>query len=278
MRLFRNVLLVAAALGCQPAHAASVQELKVQDLAAFLAANDTVVVQFTSPDRKCRYCIGADKLFDRAAAPSRDPGIKFARVQWPIWHQFPDFGKIHKPLGLPEQLVFRRGQAIGTVSGKPESAPVLLAQIRQIRANPKDPKDFYRQEQPEAGPAAAPMSAEEEKLTRLLARKDLIGGIVSYCARSFPATGNKMQGAYAAWQQSRKSDLDRAMIVMMTRTSREDARATGALVGEEQKKLQAWTAGSLGIAQDRKPTAEDCEKIARGLASLPEAADQAGAL
>lgn len=249
----------------------------MRDLPAFLAANDTVVVQFTSPDRKCRYCIGADSLFDRAAAPSRDPGIKFARVQWPVWHQFPDFGNIHKPIGLPEQLVFRRGQPIGTVSGRPDSAPALLAQIRQIRANPKDPKDFYRQEQPEAAPAAAPMSAEEEKLMRLLARKDLLGGIASYCAQSFPASAKGMQDAYDAWQQSRKRELDQAALLMLTRSSREDAQAAGALVRDEQRKLQAWTRDSLGIAQERKPTAADCDSIARGLAALPDAAAQVGA-
>lgn len=279
MRLPATCLVLAAALGgacLNPAHAARVQEVRIQDLAAFLAKNDTVVVQFTSPDRKCRYCIGADKAFDAAVAPASDPAIKYARVQWPVWHKFPDFGTIQKPLGLPETLVFRRSQAIGSLMGKPDSGAGFLARVAQIQANPKSPKDLYRDEQAPAPAApaapAAPMSAEEERLTRLLARKDLLGGIVSFCTASFPATGKGMGEAYAAWQASHKNALDQAALVMLARASRSDASAASALVREEQQRLQAWTAGSLGIAQDRKPTAADCDKIGRGLRSLPEIA------
>lgn len=124
---------------------------------------------------------------------------------------------------------------------------------------------------------SSPLSAEEDNLTRLMARKDLIGAIVSHCAQAFPASEKKMQDAFAAWQQPRKSALDQAAMVMLTRSSREDANAAGALVRDEQKKLQAWVAQDLGIPQDRKPTLEDCTRIAQGLASLPDAAGPAGA-
>ncbi len=124
---------------------------------------------------------------------------------------------------------------------------------------------------------SAPLSAEEDKLTRLLARKDLIGAIVSHCAQAFPASEKKMQDAFAAWQQPRKSALDQAAMVMLTRSSREDADAAGALVRDEQQKLQTWVARDLGIPQDRKPTLDDCNRIAQGLASLPDAAGPAGA-
>lgn len=125
--------------------------------------------------------------------------------------------------------------------------------------------------------APAPLSAEEDKLTRLLARKDLIGAIVSHCAQAFPASEKNMQDAFAAWQQPRKSALDQAAMVMLTRSSREDADAASALVRDEQQKLQTWVARDLGIPQDRKPTLEDCNKIAQGMASLPDAAGPAGA-
>lgn len=248
----------------------------MQDLPAFLARNDTVVVQFTSPDPKCRYCIGADRAFDKAVAPARDAKVRYVRVQWPVWHKFPDFGKLPKPIGLPEQMVFRRGTAIGTVGGRLEDSSDFLAKVAQIQANPKDPKDFYRdlQAAAPAAPAtpAAPLSAEEERLTRLMARKDLLGGIVTFCARTFPAAGPGVQDAYGAWQATHKPALDQAAVVMMARSSRSDAAAASAVVRDEQQRLQAWTVGSLGISQDRKPTAEDCEKIGRGLTSLPEIA------
>jgi len=273
-------MILAAALGgafasIAPAHAARVQEVSMRDLPAFLAKNDTVVVQFTSPDPKCRYCIGADKAYDSAVAPARDARVKYVRVQWPVWYKFPDFGKLPKPLGLPEQMVYRRGKAIGTVGGRLQADSDFLARVAQIQANPKEPKDFYRPEQPAvAAPAApaTPLSAEEQRLTRLMARKDLLGGIVSFCSSAFPAAAPGMQDAYTAWQATHKNALDQAAVVMMTRSSRGDANAASALVRDEQQRLQAWTVGNLGIAQDRKPTAEDCDKIGRGLKSLPEIA------
>ncbi|MEW6373620.1 MAG: hypothetical protein AB1584_22100 [Pseudomonadota bacterium] len=123
----------------------------------------------------------------------------------------------------------------------------------------------------------APLSTDEESLTRLIARKDLIGAIVSHCAQAFPASQKKMQDAFAAWQQPRQSALEQAAMVMLTRSSREDADAAGALVRDEQQKLQTWVARDLGIPQERKPTLEDCNRIAQGLASLPDAAGPAGA-
>lgn len=131
--------------------------------------------------------------------------------------------------------------------------------------------------EPAPQPAQAQQSSEEDKLTRLLARKDLIGAIVSHCAQAFPASQKKMQDAFAAWQQPRQSALDQAAMVMLTRSSREDADAAGALVRDEQQKLQTWVARDLGIPQERKPTLEDCNRIAQGLASLPDAAGPAGA-
>lgn len=278
--LFAAVLAGSAAYPTRPAHAARVQEVRMQDLAAYLARNEAVVVQFTSPDPKCRYCIGADRIFDTAVAPARDPKVKYVRVQWPVWHRFPDFGSIQKPLGLPEQMVFQRGRAIGSIGGRLDRPEDFLAKVAEVRANPKEPKDFYRQVQPAVpapvpGAAAAPvapMSPEEARLTRLMARKDLLGGIVGFCAHAFPATAPGVQEAYAAWQAAHKTGLDQAAVVMMTRTSRADASAAGALVRDEQQRLQAWTVDSLGIAQDRKPTATDCEKIGRALRSLPEIA------
>jgi len=271
-------MLAAVLASAAPAHAARVQEVRMQDLPAFLTRNDTVVVQFTSPDPKCRYCIGADKAFDNAVAPARDPKIRYVRVQWPVWHKFPDFGKLPKPIGLPEQMVFRRGTAIGSVGGRIEDTSGFLAKVAHIEANPKDPKDFYRELQAAvpapAAPAApvAPLSAEEERLTRLMARKDLLGGIVTFCARTFPATAPGVQEAYGAWQAAHQPALDEAAVVMMARSSRSDAAAASALVRDEQQQLRAWTVGSLGIGEDRKPTAADCETIGRGLKSLPEIA------
>jgi len=275
MHLLRTSLFLAALGGivAAPVHAARVQEVRMQDLPAFLAKNDTVVVQFTSPDPKCRYCIGADKAFDAAVAPARDARVKYVRVQWPVWHKFPDFGKLTKPIGLPEQMVFRRGTAIGTVSGRLHGDSDLLAKVAQIQANPKHPGDFYREEQPTVPAAAAPtapatpMSAEELRLTRLLARKDLLAGIASYCGR-LPGSGASLQQALDGWTAKHKTELDRASLVMLSRSSREDAAATSAIVREETGTLSAWTR-SLGIPADRNAALEDCEKIARGFAAMP---------
>lgn len=271
MNSLRISLLLAASLACNIATAASVQDIRPQDLAAFLAKHDTVVVQFTSPDPKCRYCTDAAPAYARAVAPSRDPGIRFVRVQWPVWHKFPDFGTLEKPLGLPEQMVYRRSEVIGSVSGMPAYSTAFLAEIQRIRDNPMKTADRHRAWQQTGHTRALAMSAEEEALSRLMIRKDVVGEIIAACSSRFPESAPELQRAYASWVQVQKPELDRAAVVVMTRNSSTDAQVMNAFVRTETWKLQDWSAKDLQIPKEGAAKAESCLKIARSLDSLPGA-------
>jgi hypothetical protein len=275
MNFLRSSLLLAAALGCNIAAAATVQDLKPHELAAFLAKHDTVAVQFTSPDPKCRYCIGAAQAYTQAVAPARDPGIRFVRVQWPVWHKFPDFGQLEKPVGLPEVLLYRRSEVIGGVSGKPGDARTFLAQIQGYRDKPVTTQERHRAYQEAASAKAlAALSPEEAASSRRLIRKDVVGQIIAACSKEFPDVATNLQQAYDAWVQGQKPALDKAATVMLTRSSREDAHATNALVVQETDKVRAWTVDALKIPQQGKPQAESCLKFAQNLGSLPDAGKQ----
>lgn len=269
MTAFNSALFLAVLFTSHAVQAAPVTDLKPQELAAYLAAHETVVVQFTSPDRKCRYCLGAADAYARAVAPAKDPSVKFARVQWPVWHKFPDFGKVEKPFGLPEQLIYSKSEVIGSVNGKPGDARVFLAKVQQARDNPMNTKDRQRAYMLAAQEPAKPMSAHEERLVRIMARKDLLTEFLSICEQRFPGVRSKVRKAHHDWVQSQEKDLDRAAIVMLARSNHEDAKLTLSLADEENGKLQTWVTGDLAILPRKSPEAGDCLKLANSLGSLP---------
>jgi hypothetical protein len=69
-------------------------EIASSDLVAYLKANEKIVVLFTSPDRKCGFCIGADETFSQAvrgisSSSSSPPGWRYIVVQWQPWREIP---------------------------------------------------------------------------------------------------------------------------------------------------------------------------------------------
>ncbi|MYM98367.1 hypothetical protein [Duganella vulcania] len=52
----------------------AVLELTPQELAAYVAGHELVVVQLTLPDPGCGYCKGADRVFDMSASLPHQPG------------------------------------------------------------------------------------------------------------------------------------------------------------------------------------------------------------
>lgn len=112
-------------------------------------------------------------------------------------------------------------------------------------------------------------SFPRKRVIRIMARKDVVGGIISACGEMFPEMKDKMQKPHAAWVQAQKPDLEKAAIVIVTYTSRKDAKLTSKLLGEEHQKLRKWAENDLGIRSDARPTADDCLKLADKLDTLP---------
>ncbi len=273
-KVIHRLLLISTMAGAMAQAAPVVTELGVADVAVFVAKHEVAVVQATSPDPKCRYCIGADKIFDQAASLPQDKRIAYARVQWTPWHKMPDFGSLMQVYGAPGQFVFMNGKVIGKIDGKPRDAQTLAARIQAIIDHPAAPRDD-RADSPQASPATEKpirqaMSEKETALTRLWIRRDFLQGITTACAKLFPDQANLYEQSFTSWQEARKTALNDAARVMLVRSSREDAKETTKLATDEEKALQEWQVKQLGIPLDKKPLAADCAKIAKNLPSLPE--------
>jgi hypothetical protein len=259
--------LIVAILATANAVAAPVTELKPAELGAFLARHEYVVVQLTSPDASCKYCVGADKGFNEAAGLPHKPGLAFARVQWSPWNKFPDLSKhITEVYGLPSQFVFHKGKVLKNVIGRPESGVALLANVDAVIADPSAPLPWMVAK-PEA--PAKPYSDSEQGVARLGIRRDFLMAVSAACGSKYPEHAQQYKDAVQAWRGANESGLKQADLLMITRTSRADASAMGPLVEAEKKNLQAWQTDKLGISQQKAPTMADCDKLTGSLATLP---------
>ncbi|ATQ77425.1 hypothetical protein CR152_25180 [Massilia violaceinigra] len=269
---FLNIAVAAgAALGCTMAYAAKVIELKPTEVDAFLSKPGYVVLQLTSPDRGCKYCIGADKTFDQAAAESTDRNTVFARVQWPVWYKAPKMGARIGIGGVPRQIVFKDGKEQRQAGGRPESASALLAHIEKIRQLPPAPgKDVtYEPEAAEPEPAPqAPLTAAQQDVLRLYTRKDLLKELVAACARVAPPKATAYERAFHTWTVAHASALNEAAMLKLSRTSREDASEEAALAQGEMRTVEAWMAKDLNITRTKGPGEDSCN----GLTAYLEAA------
>lgn len=272
LTLFAGAMLCAGA-----AFAAPVTELKPDQIAAFVAKNDIAVVQFTSPDKTCKYCIGAAEPFDDAATLNKNKSIRYARVQWPVWHKMPKFDSFITIYGVPTQIVFRKGKQMQAVGGRFASPAEFVADVDEVLSLPPAPGQDIKQTQSNKEQEAKqlaqkqahqPMNAEQQDLTRLMIRRDMLGMIAKACAKKFPDNAKRYDAAFAAWGDARKDKLSKAQMLMITRTSREDAAETTALVDVEKNSLQAWQVATTGAAIDRAPVAQDCDKIFAALPAL----------
>jgi hypothetical protein len=67
----------------------SVTDISYDMLGAIVAANSLVVVQYTSDDRRCGFCVdGSFEAYDGFAARYGDKA-RFVRIKWSPWNRFP---------------------------------------------------------------------------------------------------------------------------------------------------------------------------------------------
>lgn len=94
-----------------------VDDIAPADFAAYVRANHSVVVQFTSADPNCTFCVdGSFEEFNAVAASRTGPDIRFARVQWSPWSKFPrELASFVN--GIPFQAVFKGGRLVDSAQG-----------------------------------------------------------------------------------------------------------------------------------------------------------------
>ncbi|MCE3606348.1 thioredoxin family protein [Massilia sp. P8910] len=264
MKLLNIAVATGAALACSIAYAAKVTELTPEQVDAFLTRPGYVVVQLTSPDRRCKYCIGADKTFDQAAAESTAPDTVFARVQWPVWYKAPKLGTRLDGGGVPVQIVFKDGKEQRRAGGRPESASVLLSNIDKIRQLPPAPgKDVTQDSGPEQAAQAphTPLTTAQQDALRLYTRKDLLKELVAACGKLAPPQAPAYERALQTWTVAHAAALNEAAMLKLSRSSREDASEETALTQREMRDVEAWMAKDLNITRTKGPGADSCRAL-----------------
>jgi hypothetical protein len=120
-----------------PAVSPSVVVVTPADLPAYLTKHERVVVLFTSPERGCGYCIGADRSFNEAVAQLPADGWSYVRTEWSPWQNTPPQATALGVLGIPTRLLLQRGAVIGEVMGRRLDAAVLTRQITAAQQAPR---------------------------------------------------------------------------------------------------------------------------------------------
>ncbi len=173
-------------------------------------------------------------------------------MQWTPWRKIPDFGGVIDVGWIPQQPVFFKGK--------------LLVKVDEVIADP--PAARVVKEAPPPAPSA-PLSAAERSAVRLGVRRDFLDAVSAACGSKFPEHAAAYKRDVQAWRASNEAGLKQANELMISRTSREDAKAMGPLIDEEKKTLQAWQTGKLGISMQKAPTMADCDKLTGSLDALP---------
>ncbi len=116
---------------------------------------------------------------------------------------------------------------------------------------------------------ANPLSANEEKVARLMVRHDFLKAVSGACGRMFPAGAERYQQALQAWKTPKQPELDQAARLLLERSGPEHATEMAPLVEAEKKVLQAWQVDTLKISMQKAPQVGDCDLIAASLSTLP---------
>jgi hypothetical protein len=231
----------------------TVTELQPSEVAAFVQKNPKVVVQFTSPDKGCRFCVGADKLFTDGVAQSGKDGWKYVRVQWPRWSQIPEFAPPVKVSGVPDHQVYEGGLYKGSGGGRGKSAEALMATIDKVGV-PRAPD----------APIRVEMTPEVLTGLRFYALRKVMFGTLHDCERQLhgnkPAYAPKMKG----WMEAHAAELKlgtRAMLVTLGSKQHPYMDEMNRQAQQVNEKL----ATDIGIVQGQPAQLPQCDRLADSL-------------
>lgn len=98
----------------------AVNNLPPDGIESYLKQHPVVVVQFTSPDRHCGFCVAGFAPFNEAAL-THGRLAKFVRVQWSPWQVVPkNITQLYQVDAVPVQYAFRDGRVVGQYFGQPD--------------------------------------------------------------------------------------------------------------------------------------------------------------
>jgi thiol-disulfide isomerase/thioredoxin len=131
----KNIRSILVSLGFVTCGLASpmVQANKIEPItpaaleARIAESKEALVVNITSTDPNCGYCIQANKKFVQLASSTSSDTVHFAQVSWAPWANIPEelrpLFQRNQIAGIPVKMAFKDGQLIDKVVGVPPDAP-----------------------------------------------------------------------------------------------------------------------------------------------------------
>lgn len=254
----RALWLVAGLLASAGALAErTVTELQPHELPAYLRQHARVVVQFTSPDARCGYCVGADKLYAEGVAQQGVDGWKYVRVQWPRWNEVPTFAAPVQVWGVPDHQVYEAGEYKGSGGGRAKGADALMAAIAGKMPG-------HTPTAAAAAPGPGDLTPELRNGLRYYALRKVLGGAVHGCERLHHANKPVYAPQLLGWGDRHAAELrlgTQAMFSTFTAKQHpymDEMERQAALVSEQLAK-------GLGIVDGQPATLAQCEQLAGSL-------------
>ena len=110
---------------------AEVVDIPPNQLTSYLQSHSEVVVLFTSPDRGCDYCIGAEGPF-RIVSRKVGASVSFVRVQWAPWLKLPPEIRALGVNGIPSQFAYIHAKRVDILPGKIKDPDIYAKKLDGI--------------------------------------------------------------------------------------------------------------------------------------------------
>jgi hypothetical protein len=231
----------------------NVIELQPSEVSAFVQQNPKVVVQFTSPDKGCGFCVGADKLFTEGVAQSGKDGWKYVRVQWPRWNQMPEFAPPVKVYGVPDHQVYEGGVYKGSGGGRGKNAADLMASIDKVGA----PREAN-------APIRVEMTPEILTGLRFYALRKVLFGALRGCERQLHDNKSVYKPKMQGWMDAHAAELKLGTRAMFA-TFGSKQHPYQDEMNRQAEQISEKLAKDIGIIDGQPARLAQCDQLAESL-------------
>lgn len=249
----------------------AVLNVKADQMVAFLNKHERVVVQLISSDINCAFCNGAEVPFNEAAAKNSDKTLVFARVQWhKQWNRVPDFGALIKVTGLPTQVVFRKGQNIGSVEGGIADAQKLQQEFLVILNKPEKPI-AEKVQSPSVNIGVGSVTDEEQTAIRTMVRYMTYVDTALKCMKPQRTLNNDAAKSMEELRKTHAKSIDIAEKSAGKLKTTEDMARYMKWIDEEKSAFKSWQENTLGIPASKATDSDSCAKTIKNANAYMEA-------
>jgi hypothetical protein len=258
-------------------------EIAAADLPVYLRSNEKVVVLFTSPDRKCGFCAGADQGFLQAAQKltSSKTGAdwSYVTVQWQPWREVPRQVQSLGVSSIPSRGAFVQGKAVGWADGRETNIDHLTQGLLAAQAGQKwSPLPASVHSGPVVGEPVAPgpgkMSKEEftrqitkpmrEDWVDIQARREYLQALLKRCTVLHDQAESVLRPMHKEWGKKvfeTAYDLTQASWLETT----EGVRA----IARQQARFEQSLREETGLAPQDNLSLAQCQKLSLAATERP---------